>query len=353
MSGPRPASGARIERPNLGRVGFHGRLEFARVESALLQGNALGDPHVRELPVYLPPGWDGGTGFPCLWLLAGFTGRGHKYAEPAPFAPSVAQRFDALVAAGDAPPAILAMPDCMTSLGGSQYVDSSATGPYASHVVRELVPLVESAYPVAPGAHVVLGKSSGGFGALHLTAHFPGVFRGAASVSGDCCFELCYGHELLAGLTALVPFEFDAARFLADVRARPRMDTATHAALNTLAMAACYSPNPAAPLGLELPIDLTTGERIEAVWRRWLEFDPLESAARHAHNWRALDWLYLECGLADEYHLQWGLRRLVRRLTELKVPHEHAEHPGGHRGIDGRLLELLPRAARLASGRPV
>ncbi len=116
-----------------------------------------------------------------------------------------------------------------------------------------------------------------------------------------------------------------------------------HAVINVLAMAACYSPDPAAPLGFELPFDLETGERVEAVWRRWLAFDPIECVAGHADALRALDLLHLECGLTDEFHLQWGARVLSRELARLDVPHVHEEHPGGHRGIDERYLVVIPR----------
>ena len=35
-------------------------------------------------------------------------------------------------------------------------------------------------------------------------------------------------------------------------------------------MSACYSPNLDSALGFDLPVDLRTGARIDAVWRRWL-----------------------------------------------------------------------------------
>jgi len=37
-----------------------GTVVIERVESQALKGNPLGDPHVREVPVYLPPGYENG-----------------------------------------------------------------------------------------------------------------------------------------------------------------------------------------------------------------------------------------------------------------------------------------------------
>jgi len=328
-------------------LAFAGRVELRAFESDCLRDNPLGDPHVRDVPVYLPPDASGEPGadgpLPVVFLLAGFTGRGQSYLETHPWKRGVVSRFDRLVATGEAPPAILVMPDCFTRLGGSQYVDSSATGRYADYVAGELVRFVDATFATEPGRRAVVGKSSGGFGAMHLTLRHPGVFRAAASISGDCHFEAGYASQLRPALRHLMKFDGDPARFLEAFLERPDLAGDAHAAINLLAMSACYSPNPASALGFDLPVDPYTGERVAEVWERWLEFDPVHAAQRHAEAWRQLDLLYLECGRYDEFDLQFGLRVLVRELERLGVPHEHVEWEGGHFGTDDRYLEVLPR----------
>ncbi|MEO0651363.1 MAG: alpha/beta hydrolase [Planctomycetota bacterium] len=340
----------KLLRPSFGRLGYRGRAELCIVTSDLLRANPLGDPDRRELGVYLPPGHDDGRRFPVIYLLCGFTGRGQRYLEPHPWFRSVAQGFEAAILAGDSEPAILVSPDCFTRLGGSQYVDSSATGPYARHVVEELAPLVDEYFPTLAGRRGVVGKSSGGFGALHLAMRHPGVFRAAASISGDVDFELCFGQEILGAMRGLAPFEMDPARFLEEFARRPELSGDGHAVINILAMSACYSPNPDAPLGFDLPMELERGERIAEVWERWLAFDPLRACEAHADALRGLDFLHLECGLRDEFNLQWGLRRFVRSLVALDVPHVHEEHSGGHRGTDERYRRVLPKLAAVLAG---
>ncbi len=323
---------------------FHGRVEMRPFESAALAGNPAADPHVREVPVYLPPSWDApGARFPVLFLLAGFCGRGQQYLETHPWDPGVAVLFDRAVAAGRAPPAILVMPDCFTRLGGSQYVNSSYLGNYEHHVAKELTAFVDEHYPTIPGRRAVVGKSSGGFGALHLAMRHPEVFPVAASISGDVHFELCHAKSFTDCLRGLVPHGGDPARFLTAFAEDPRLDGGGHDVINVLAMCACYSPNPASPLGFDLPFDLHTGERIPRVWERWLEFDPLHACERYAENLGRLELLHLECGVMDEYDLQFGLRLLVKRLGALGVPHVHEEHEASHRHIDHRYGMLLPR----------
>jgi pimeloyl-ACP methyl ester carboxylesterase len=320
---------------------FAGRVETPVLESVLLRGNIAGDPHAREVPVYVPPGARGPL--PVVFLLAGFTGNGREFLESHPWRLGVVARYDREVAAGLVPPALLVMPNAFTKLGGSQYVNSSYLGPYEDYVARELVEFVDARYPTRRGRRAVVGKSSGGFGAMHLSMRHPDVFPVAASISGDVAFEWCLAPGFLGCLRALVPHGGDPARFLAEFGRSFELSGDGHDAINSLAMAACYSPNPGSPLGFDLPFDLRTGERIESVWRRWLEFDPLHACERHAADWRKLELLHLECGLRDEYHLQWGLRRLVDELRRLDVPHVHEEHEGTHRKLDHRYLALLPK----------
>lgn len=332
---------------------FRGRVETPAFASRALEGNALGDPARREVPVYLPPGHqEPGARFPVVFLLAGFTGRGQSLLETHPWKLGVVARFDRLVAEGRCRPAILVLPDCFTRLGGSQYVNSPAVGRYEDYVADELVPFVDGRYPTLPGRRAVVGKSSGGFGALHLTLARPGLFVAAASISGDCCFEYAYASEFLAAARGLLAHGSDPARFLAAFAQKPELAGDDHAVLNLLAMSACYSPDARAPLGFALPLDLASGERVGEVWERWLRFDPLRRAAAEGDAWRGLELLHLEAGKRDEFHLQFALRRLAQELERLAIPHVHEEFEGGHFGLDERYPAILPRLVEAAYGRP-
>ena len=90
----------------------------------------------------------------------------------------------------------------------------------------------------------------------------------------------------------------------------------------------------------------TAGKRIEAVWQRWLAFDPLQMVEAAAENLKRMKLLHLECGMLDQFHLQWGLRRLADKLTDLGVPHDHIEHAGSHFDINDRYPPLIDKLAR-------
>jgi len=323
---------------------FDGRVHQHVLASDVLDGGRFGDPTTRHLYVYEPASASGPL--PVVLLLPGFTGAPTNFLEVHPWKQGVVAVYDQALARGEVAPALLVMPDCWTRLGGSQFVNSDTLGRYTDYLVEEVVPFVRTHHKAQPDGVGVCGKSSGGFGAMHLSLDHPEVFRAAGSISGDVDFELGYGAEFPAACRGLVGS--DPAAFLEGFFADPTLKGDDHAVLNTLAMAACYSPAPDADLGLELPFDLDTAARRPEVWARWLAFDPLQRievpAAQEA--WRSLTLLHLECGLKDQFHLQWGLRKLSARLDALGIAHDHEEHPGSHFDINDRYPPLIDKLAR-------
>ncbi|HEV8320342.1 MAG TPA: alpha/beta hydrolase-fold protein, partial [Myxococcota bacterium] len=123
-----------------------GKLVIETFASRALRGNPLRDPHLRRVPVWLPPSYPDGGPYPVLYLLVGFTGTGMMHLDRAPWVEPIDERLNRLAAAGKLRDAIVVMPDCWTRYGGSQYLDSSATGRYETHVVKELVPWIDGRY---------------------------------------------------------------------------------------------------------------------------------------------------------------------------------------------------------------
>ena len=323
------------------------RIVFETITSAVLADNPLADPHVRALPIYLPPSYDSTPDrrYPVVWMLAGFTGRGQTLLNDNLWTPTIQQQLDALIAAGMGE-VIMALPDCATRYGGSQYLNSAATGRYADHLVDELVPFVDTRYRTLPDRRAVMGKSSGGYGALIHAMRRPDLFSAVACHSGDLYFELVYKPDLPKFLNRIARNNRDPQAFLADFFAKPKKGGSDIGALNILAMAACYSPNPDAPgLPIDFPIDLYTGELRPAVWARWLEHDPVELVERYAENLRRLKLLFFDCGTRDEYNLHYGARILAARLQAAGVSFEHQEFDDDHRSIGYRYNESLPKLA--------
>jgi enterochelin esterase family protein len=325
-----------------------GNVRVMTVRSEVLRDNPLSDPFERDLHIYLPPSYyeNDDRRFPVVVCLTGFTGRGRMLLNDQAFGPNLAERMDRLIAEQAIQEMIVVMPDCFTRVGGSQYINSEATGNYEDYLIKELVPLVDLTFRTHArrGSRAVMGKSSGGYGALIHAMRNPDVFGLAASHSGDCYFEYCYANDFAK---AARTFKGDPVAFLEKFWSAEKKGHEDVPALNILAMAACYSPDLDAPLGIRLPFDLHTGEMDQAVWSRWLEHDPVRIAEKHVDALRSLRLLFIDAGTKDEFALDLGARILCERLRKVEVPFVHEEFEDGHFNISyryDRSLKLISDA---------
>jgi hypothetical protein len=329
------------------------RLVELELDSAALAGNALGDPSRRPLLVWLPPGHDGGP-LPAIYFLHGFTGTVRGWTTAGTFAPTVPERLESLVASGAVPPFLAVFPDGMTALGGTQWFDAPAVGRYGTYVAEDVVRRVEASFAAIPRreARAIVGKSSGGYGALRMGRDRADVFAHLACHSGDAAFEYCYLPDLPAAAAALLSAA-DPAAWLADVKRRARetkLGGGDHPPLNVLAMAAHYSPDPDAPLGLALPFERETARLRPHVWARWLAEDPVRFVPASLERYRTLETVFVDCGTRDEYHLRWGARMVVESLRAGGIAALHEEFEDGHSGTSYRyetsVRAIAPRLAR-------
>ena len=195
---------------------MNGRLLELEIDSPALAGNPLGDPTRRPLFAWLPPGRRDGAGLPAVYFLHGFTGSGRGWLNVSAWSPTVPERLDALVSAGEVPPLVGVFVDGWTALGGSQWINSPAIGRYQDYVADDVVGFVERTLGTLPRreARAIVGKSSGGYGALRLGRDRPEVFAHLACHAGDAGFDWCYGPDLPRAAAALLGAA-DAAAWLA------------------------------------------------------------------------------------------------------------------------------------------
>jgi enterochelin esterase-like enzyme len=342
----------------MNRTPYRNAWSWLEFESALLQENRLDDRTLRRFPVYLPPQYtsEPTRRFPVVYYLIGYSGWGAmKLLEEKPWEVPLWARLDKAMRAGEMEPMIVVFPDCFTRFGGAQYRDSVVTGPYASYLCQEVVPLVDVQFrTLADRNHrALMGKSSGGYGALHLAMTRPEIFGLCCATAADSYFELSYVSDFAKALQAYHAAG-SATAFVENFFAGKPRHKQWMAALSTIAYAQAYTPNPDVPmLQADLPFDLQTGELVPEIWQRWLACDPVRACEQHAVALRGLKLLFLDAGTSDEFALNFGHRVLADRLRKLDVPFEFEEFDGGHMGIDHRIDASLLRitaALRRADG---
>lgn len=321
------------------------------VDSAAMANNRLGDSTNRIVDVYVPHGHDG-AGLPLLVDLVGYTSSGPAHTAWKGFGENVPERLDRLIGEGKMAPVVVAFPDCFTRLGGNQYVDSPIMGNWASFLISEMLPAVESRFGCGgTGRRGVFGKSSGGFGALFHAMRHSDVWAAAASHSGDAGFEHLYLPEFPPTLRALAKHDNSIKAWFEAFEAKPKLDGKDTMVLMMLAQAASFDPDPDAGsfLGLRLPVDTDTCELIADRWANWLAFDPAAMVETEGEALRKLKGLYLECGTEDQYNILYGTRRIHRTLDRLGIAHRYEEFPDNHSGVDYRMDFSLPYLADVLS----
>jgi len=302
-------------------------LDELTIESDVLRDNPLGDAHVRPLWVYTPASYSSG---PAVYVLMGYTGTVEMWRNRVAFRPSIFEALDA--AAIDARVVFV---DTWTALGGSQFVDSPATGRYHTYLCEEVVRFVDGRYETN-GLRGVAGKSSGGQGALVTAMLRPDLFAGCASHAGGGLFEVSIRPFFRVAARHLRDrYEGSVERFLDELRTGPAPlahPDDLHVLLQ-LGFSAAYS----ATREYRLPYDTTTAEVIPELWEQWLRWDYPTLVPRHADPLRSLRAIYVDCGTRDDWYLDLTAEWLRRELTALGVRDLHVElFDATHAGIEYR-----------------
>jgi hypothetical protein len=319
-----------------------GRLDEHTFASELLRDNPLKDPHERPLWVYVPPGYDEepDRSYPSVYVIQGYSGTLSMWRNRTPYRQPFVETADAVFAEGRAPGAIVVYVDAWTRYGGSQFVDSPGTGRYHSYLCDEVVPWVDTNYRTlaAPGHRAIMGKSSGGFGAMITPMLRPDLFGALATHAGDALYEYLYIPEFAKCVRYLRDYDGDIMTWWDDFISRTAfVKEEDETLLMALGVATCFS---AAQDGtFELPFDTRTGVLRPEAWQRWLDWDPIRMAPDYADALRSLRAVWIDGGVRDEWWLDIGAEAFQAELLRLGVPGDriHFElFDGSHKAIEYR-----------------
>lgn len=328
-----------------------GRVDEHVIDSTLLRGNPLGDPHRRPLWVYVPPGYDEATQrYAAVYVIQGYTGQVTMWRNRTAYRRPFIETADELFARGAAPPTIVVYVDAWTAYGGSQFVDSPGTGRYHSYLCEEVVPFVDARYrTIADRDHrAISGKSSGGFGAMITPMLRPDLFGALATHAGDSLYEFCYLPEFAKAVRLLRDYGGDIQRWWDDFRSRTAFTKeADETLLMVLGVAACFSADPDGTP--RLPFDTTIGRLDPQLWQRWLDWDPVRMVEHHQDAVRSWNAVWIDAGTRDEWYLDIGAHafrhEIIRAgLSESRIRFETFD--ASHGGIDYRYPQALAWLAK-------
>ena len=322
---------------------LRGRLDKLVVESGVLAGNPLGDPIVRPLYVYLPPGVDHAVKahYPSIYMIQGFTGQVDMWLNRTFLEPNMVERLDELFDDTSIPRAVIIFVDAWTSYGGSQFINSAGTGRYMDYLCDEVVPFIDDRYPTIPDAahRGITGKSSGGYGAMVVPMLRSDIFNAFASHAGDALFEVCYAptfREVARDLRDHFEGSYDVFWDKWDAAEDPATMERFWGIFETYGYAACYTPDESNPPKAILPFELDTGRLIDDVWAKWLGWDPVRMASHHGDDLHKMKLIYLDAGTGDEYFLDLGAKAFAHELGKLGVGYQLDHFDGKHGGIQYR-----------------
>jgi S-formylglutathione hydrolase FrmB len=302
-----------------------GRIDELTIVSAVLRDNPLGDPHERPVWVQLPAGYDEESDrhYPVVYVLTGFGGQINRWRVREPYQQPLPELVDQMMADPDVRPVIVVYVDSWTAYGGSQFVDSPATGRYHTHLCDEIVPFVDSRYrTTADKDHRALaGKSSGGYGAMISPMLRPDLFGAFATHAGDALYETCYLREFPTAARALREYDGDIWRFWRDFTTRAPFTKGSDMILWVfLGIAACFSADSDGTV--HLPFDASTGRVRDDIWERWLAWDPVRMIEQddYADAMRSMRAIWIDAGTSDDYFLDLGAQAFNDGLRRLGVP---------------------------------
>lgn len=132
--------------------------------------------------VALPPSYntDSKRTYPVVYVIPGWGGTHHH-------AYNKGQRNLYGVGQGQEKIYVFLNPETQSPFGLHAFVDSRVNGPWGSALVKELMPYIASQFRASssPQQTFITGQSTGGYGAIWLTLHFPAAIGGCWATSPD------------------------------------------------------------------------------------------------------------------------------------------------------------------------
>ncbi len=315
-------------------------LKTLSFKSKSLENNPLNDPVYRAVPILVPKYISADT--PVVFYLSGFASDGWKNTSFNRFENNTVQDIDHWTSEEIIPSATYIFVSAWTKWGGSQFINSKGMGNYEDYLVHDLASEVKLSFPEIQENEnwIVMGGSSGGYGALHLGSKYPRLFNHVIAIAPDSLFEI----SLLPEIYKYLPYlnehgGFD--KFILNFT-HENMKYSDHILFglkNIVAMTLCYATKDSNN-NFKIPID-KDGKIIESIWQEWVQHDPVNFLKQRTETAIQLKSVCIYAGDKDEHSLQYGSKQIYQILKSAGANVTYSEHPGTHRSINQFRLPAL------------
>jgi len=300
------------------------QLEVLDIPGATLKDNPLGDPPARHLAVFKPDNTKDDAALPLVVYLPGWGSSAEDAiadGRDAWFGKVVDQLAKSM-------PVRIAVVDARSRYGGSQYLNSTATGRYADYITDEILPALMARYAssASSASPVIAGHSSGGYGALLLAIKQHDKFNAVVALSPDSNFDVT--HRPLVdekSVHAVTPADLAAATAPAKSAQLPKDGLARL----VIGLCANYTPVADKPGQFDWLYD-DKGQWRADVWKRWLDLDPLMLVRRSDDAFAASQRIYLDGAEQDEFGANIGARKIFNELKNRASSVRFYQPPGHH-----------------------
>jgi S-formylglutathione hydrolase len=346
-----------------------GEVKYIDVPAPALKSSRVHIPTAQRAAVYLPPSYhDPLRRFPVVYFLAGFNSSIQYLTQL-----RVIQGFhlqeamDRLIGGGRIKEMIVVIPNGVTPLGGSFWVNSPFNGNWEDYLCRDLVRHIDLNFRTIAtrDARAVAGHSMGGFGALNIAMRHPDVFAsvyalspGLAAPGGLETHPSFANPELrrriIAFLGALSDMEPCQASLALLSQASLWSAMYDSSPLFALAYGAAFASRnassalPVYPFRLEgdgFILDRAIWEKFELGFGKWED-----KVMRCLDNLKRLSTIVIDVGENDEYAwITAGCRHVSQLLKRSGIAHELRLFPGGHQDKLRERLEnfMFPALSRI------
>lgn len=290
-----------------------GVVETIQVPGPSLEGNLQGNATVRDVLVYLPPGYasEPDRRYPVVYQLHGWLPGAEQWAGMI----DLRSGADSAIASGRAREMIVVLPDTQSVFGGAMYSTSVTSGDFEGFVARDLVEYIDANYRTIPerASRGLSGHSMGGYGTLRIAMKYPELYSSFYAMS-SCC------------LTPFSPDDPNIVQASAITTVGQGVEAPIFVRVQ-LTQAAAWSPNPGRPpLYLDLPLE--DGAVRPLIRAKWDANTPLAMLDQYIPNLRQYEAIGLEVGLQDG--LIGANRELSEQLTRYGIEHGFSTYEGDH-----------------------